>query len=184
MPKGKPITEDEACEILQYAALTSIKEAGAEFGISPKTVYNLTYKYPDGWKSIRAALQPVVEIEVRDMWNLSRGLVVQQLEAEVERLKVEGAEPRIKIGELSRIMQVCGIQFERHARMSTFAVAIDDILKAIREGDARVINQFSDIMKSLPEKAFEEILEKCQSTIPDEAPDAENGAGGDSSDSG
>lgn len=135
--------------ILQDAAVVGFTQAAKEHDIGVSTAYKLTYKHPEEWKKIREKMRPLVEAETREMWTLARSLVVKQLEAESKRLEKEGTEPRIKFGELARIMQVCGIQFERFIRMDGLQMTLAEQIAALREAIAKGHQDALDVIKEL-----------------------------------
>jgi len=137
--------------IFRDAATIGFRKAAAKHSISKDTAYNLLHQYPDVWQRIKMEMRSLIEAETREMWRLSTNLLIQQLEA-------KGALKVFKPIELAKIIQTCGIQFERHLRMDGVLPSLAEQVEALREAVTKGHQDGLDVIKKLAGKlSLEEI---------------------------
>lgn len=142
-PKGKKTTTPTEAEcILKDAVVIGFKAAAKKHHIGESTIYGLTYRYPEGWRRVRDQMRPLVEAETRDTWVLARNLLVKQMQA-------PDALTRFKPYDLAKILQTCGIQFERFIRMDGMQMTLAEQIAALREAVLKGNQQALDVIKEL-----------------------------------
>ena len=159
MPRGKPISDEKAADILRDAAINGKVTAAELHNISASTVYSLISKYPDFYDDLLNHYEKELRVNANLVGSKAQNEIVRRMEEILDTGKKAIENPDIfKTGTLIGIWETAMKVLEKYARMDALVDPKKALLKALEDRDPRVLKLIKEIIWEVPEEDLQEIL--------------------------